>query len=267
MPQVESDVFTGNASDEKYKADIIYKVLFALQMPVQSLANYIGLIFVLITASAMVRAGSITAIQMKELMLYFNIFMADATLVIGVWMSIKATHGGCEKIAELNAAPSEDISDTDEISGTQDIIFDDVSYGYTKERQVLKNASFTIPGGKITAIVGENGSGKSTITRLLERFDEPDSGTIRVGKTELYMLDGTKWRVNHEEAYPGDVCCGSCLVLYYDLSFEVTLTLDLETDDEASLSFYYYHNRENIGVTRVTCRSVFGKNVMSRPIV
>ena len=182
------------ASDEKYKADIIYKILFALQMPLQSLANYIGLIFVLITASAMVRAGTITATQMKELMLYFNILIADATLVLGVWMSIKASHGGCEKIAEINDSQAEDNSGTCAVSGQQDIVFDHVSYGYTEDKLVLEDASFTIPKGKITAIVGENGSGKSTITRLLERFDKPVSGEIRIGGTGLDMLDGSKWR-------------------------------------------------------------------------
>lgn len=182
------------ASDEKYKADIVYKILFALQMPLQSLANYIGLIFVLITASAMVRAGTITATQMKELMLYFNILMADATLVLGVWMTIKASHGGCEKIAEINDYQTEDTSGEGSVLGQQDIIFDHVSYGYTEDKLILKDASFTIPKGKITAIVGENGSGKSTITRLLERFDKPSSGEIRVGETGLNMLDGAKWR-------------------------------------------------------------------------
>lgn len=182
------------ASDEKYRADIVYKILYALQMPIQSLANYIGLIFVLITASAMVRANTITAVQMKELMLYFDIVMQDATLVLGVWMGIKMSHGGCEKIAQINEAPLEENAGTCKVSGQQDIVFDHVSYGYTEDKLVLKDASFTIPKEKITAIVGENGSGKSTITRLLERFDAPVSGEIRVGGHGIGELDCTQWR-------------------------------------------------------------------------
>ena len=191
-------------SNEKYKADIVYKILFALQMPIQSLANYIGLVFVLIAASAMVRAETITAVQMKELMLYFNIVMADATLLLGVWMNIKASHGGCEKIAEINGLKAEDTSGTSEVSGQQDIVFDRVSYGYTDDKLVLKDASFTIPKGKITAIVGENGSGKSTITRLLERFDAPASGEIRIGESRLDELDCAKWRDKLGYVFQGD---------------------------------------------------------------
>ena len=96
-------------SNEKYKADIIYKVMFALQLPLQSLANYISLIFVLLVSSAMVRTGTLHAPQMKELLNYFNIVMADATLILSIWQIVKASHGGCEKISEINAAPTENL--------------------------------------------------------------------------------------------------------------------------------------------------------------
>lgn len=182
------------ASNEKYKTDITYKVLFGLQMPLQSLANYLSLVFVLIVASSMVRAGTLTGTQMKELLLYFDIVMANATLLLGIWQIIKASHGGCEKISEIIAAPTEDMGGACEAQGQQDIVFDGVSFGYTEDKLVLKNAGFTIPKGKVTAIVGENGSGKSTVIRLLERFDAPVSGEIRVGERSLMDLDCAKWR-------------------------------------------------------------------------
>lgn len=181
-------------SNEKYKADMIYKALYALQLPLQSLANYISLVFVLLVASSMVRAGDLSAVQMKELLSYFNVVMANATLLLSIWQVIKASHGGCEKISEISALPMENLEGAFEVQGQQDIVFDQVSFGYTKEKLVLKNASFTIPKGKITAIVGENGSGKSTVTRLLERFALPVSGEIRIGGNKLSEIDCAKWR-------------------------------------------------------------------------
>lgn len=181
-------------SNEKYKADMIYKALYALQLPLQSLANYISLVFVLLVASSMVRAGDLSAVQMKELLSYFNVVMANATLLLSIWQVIKASHGGCEKISEISALPMENLEGAFEVEGQQDIVFDQVSFGYTKEKLVLKNASFTIPKGKITAIVGENGSGKSTVTRLLERFALPVSGEIRIGGNKLSEIDCAKWR-------------------------------------------------------------------------
>ena len=181
-------------SQEKYKADIIYKALYALQLPLESLANYIGLVFVLVVSSAMVRGGTLTALEMKQLMLYFEVVMENATLLLGVWLVFKSSHGGSEKIGAINDAEPENLAGADVAAGVDDIVFEHVTFGYTPEVPVLRDVSFTVPAGKTTAIVGENGSGKSTIARLLERFDAPDAGAIRVGGDDLSALDGTQWR-------------------------------------------------------------------------
>ncbi len=53
-----------------------------------------------------------------------------------------------------------------------------LTFGYTKERVNLKNVSFQIRKGEMTAIVGRNGAGKSTLSKLICGFETPDSGTI-----------------------------------------------------------------------------------------
>jgi len=61
------------------------------------------------------------------------------------------------------------------------IEFDHVCFSYPgSNRPVLDKLTFTIDGGKFTAIVGPTGAGKSTIIRLLLRLFDPDSGVIRV---------------------------------------------------------------------------------------
>uniref|UniRef100_A0A1D1ZAM3 ABC transporter B family member 25, mitochondrial n=2 Tax=Anthurium amnicola TaxID=1678845 RepID=A0A1D1ZAM3_9ARAE len=60
------------------------------------------------------------------------------------------------------------------------IQFDNVHFGYLTERKILDGVSFTVSAGKSVAIVGTSGSGKSTILRLLYRFFDSDSGTIRI---------------------------------------------------------------------------------------
>lgn len=65
------------------------------------------------------------------------------------------------------------------------ITFDQVSFGYAKERQILNNISFTVPAGKTIAIVGSTGAGKSTIARLLFRFYDVTAGRILINGVDV----------------------------------------------------------------------------------
>ena len=60
------------------------------------------------------------------------------------------------------------------------IKFENVSFAYDPERQILKNVSFDVPAGKMVAIVGPSGAGKSTISRILFRFYELSGGRVLI---------------------------------------------------------------------------------------
>ena len=86
----------------------------------------------------------------------------------------------------LNEKP--DIADRDGarplvISGG-DLVFDNVHFSYG-DRTILKGVSFRVPAGKRVAIVGPSGSGKTTISRLLFRFYDPQSGAVRLDGQDL----------------------------------------------------------------------------------
>ncbi|MFW9939608.1 MAG: ABC transporter ATP-binding protein [Candidatus Thorarchaeota archaeon] len=66
-----------------------------------------------------------------------------------------------------------------------DIIFDNVSFGYTPDHRILKNISFSIPSGKTIAILGTTGSGKSTIINLIPRFYEVNEGVIKIDNRDI----------------------------------------------------------------------------------
>ena len=61
------------------------------------------------------------------------------------------------------------------------ISFRNVSFSYVQEEPVLKNINFSIPDHGLTAIVGDSGSGKSTILNLIAKYYDPDSGEIGIG--------------------------------------------------------------------------------------
>ncbi|MBI1620247.1 ABCB family ABC transporter ATP-binding protein/permease [Aquamicrobium zhengzhouense] len=65
------------------------------------------------------------------------------------------------------------------------ISFDNVHFAYDPERPILKGISFEVPAGKTVAIVGPSGAGKSTISRLLFRFYDIQSGSIRIDGKDI----------------------------------------------------------------------------------
>lgn len=81
-----------------------------------------------------------------------------------------------------------------ELPKTGDISFQKVCFSYTEEREVLKRVSFQIPEGSKTALIGRNGSGKSTVIDLLLRMYEPQSGRILLGGRDICRFELRAYR-------------------------------------------------------------------------
>ncbi|RPB08029.1 P-loop containing nucleoside triphosphate hydrolase protein [Morchella conica CCBAS932] len=76
-----------------------------------------------------------------------------------------------------------------------DITLENVTFRYpTRDVEVVKNVSMTFPAGKLTAVVGASGSGKSTIAALLMRFYDPVSGRVLIGGRDLKDLNLRDYR-------------------------------------------------------------------------
>ena len=75
--------------------------------------------------------------------------------------------------------------------GTQQpsVKFENVYFEYTKDNLILKGLSFEVPAGKKVALVGGSGSGKSTIVRLLYRFQDPLQGRILINGQDIKNVD------------------------------------------------------------------------------
>ncbi|MBA4286711.1 MAG: metal ABC transporter permease [Xanthomonadaceae bacterium] len=66
--------------------------------------------------------------------------------------------------------------------------FDDLQFGYSTSRPILRGVSFTIAPGEKVAVVGASGAGKSTLARLLFRFYDPQGGAIRIDGVDLRAM-------------------------------------------------------------------------------
>ncbi len=70
-----------------------------------------------------------------------------------------------------------------------DIVFDHVGFNYDDGEQVLKDVSFTAKQGKVTALIGPSGGGKTTVSRLAARFWDVTKGKITLGGMDLCSAD------------------------------------------------------------------------------
>jgi ATP-binding cassette subfamily B protein len=74
------------------------------------------------------------------------------------------------------------------------VVFDNVVFGYEKDRTILHGLSFEVPAGWQVAVVGPSGAGKSTIARLLFRFYDPWSGRILIDGQDIATVTQTSLR-------------------------------------------------------------------------
>lgn len=122
--------------------------------------------------------------------------------------SLAGTFGSMKKIAEISDAQSESTTGETMPELCSDIVFDNVSFSYNDERKVLSNVSVKIPMGKVTAIIGGNGAGKSTMFKLITRLYEPDSGEIRFSNRNISDYSLTSWRDKFAYVFQNDPLIG-----------------------------------------------------------
>ncbi|MHA1197810.1 MAG: ABC transporter ATP-binding protein [Candidatus Heimdallarchaeaceae archaeon] len=118
--------------------------------------------------------------------LFFPVWVMSWMLVL-----IQMGFAGSERIVNILTKetiipmPEEPIA-LDSVKGN--IVFNDVTFSYDSNVQVVKNISFNIPAGKRVAIVGPAGCGKTTLMKLLTRLYDVDTGSIQIDGVDVRKL-------------------------------------------------------------------------------
>lgn len=143
----------------------------------------IGVTIIMIFAAGGVADGSMTLgdlVLVNALML--QLFVPLNTLGI-VYRQITYSLADMDMLVKLLQKDTEikDMQNADSLKvSAANIEFDNVSFSYNEDREILHNVSITIPSGHKVAVVGPSGAGKSTIARLLFRFYDVTEGAVRI---------------------------------------------------------------------------------------
>lgn len=142
-----------------------------------------------------VASGAISAGQLVAFMLYLFQIVMPITQITQFFTQTQKAMGATDTILKVLDHEEEDphagltVKDA-----SQSLYFDNVSFGYKEDEKVLKDVSFTMESGKVTAIVGPSGSGKTTMFSLLERFYSQQEGNISLGKESIGQYSLVSWR-------------------------------------------------------------------------
>ena len=146
----------------------------------------IGTALVLAMCAYLFNAGAISDVYMVGMALFLFDMFVSIKSYYSQMARLTVTNASLDRIEEVFAA--EELKDegrkelgsiSDAGSAPAEIMYNNVSFAYT-DKDVLKNVSFEVKQGEMTALVGPSGGGKSTIASLLARFWDVKSGRILV---------------------------------------------------------------------------------------
>ena len=136
--------------------------------------------------------GKLSVGQLIAFQMFAGQFSAPVMRLVSLWNDLQQAILSVDRLGDILNTPTEQTSDKpislNNIKGN--IKFDSVSFKYTPTSNlVLKNLSFNIEAGKSIGIVGRSGSGKSTITKLIERLYIPNEGAIYIDDIDIRHLN------------------------------------------------------------------------------
>jgi subfamily B ATP-binding cassette protein MsbA len=131
--------------------------------------------------------------------LYLGFMIAPIIQMSNIGSQLTEALAGLDRTEEIMSMEPEDDEKerTVEIKNMKgEIIFDNVSFAYEEDKEVIHNISFTAQPGSVTALVGTSGSGKSTIASLVASFITPDSGKVAVDGIDIAKIKLDSYRSN-----------------------------------------------------------------------
>lgn len=162
----------------------------SLNGPLMNFISNFAYVIIAILGAIFVLQRAIAVGDILAFFQYVQNFTRPIQQITRVMNLIQTAMAATERIYEFLEFEDEENPSTKQITEiNENIVFDDVSFGYSPNEKIIKNLSFTVNKGEKIAIIGETGAGKTTIVKLLMRFYDIDSGSIKIDGTDIEEYD------------------------------------------------------------------------------
>ncbi|MDR3567913.1 MAG: ABC transporter ATP-binding protein [Syntrophobacteraceae bacterium] len=185
------DRFAG--MNDGYLDAAMYQIrVFSIFVPLIDIMSSVALALIVWYGGGLALKKTITIGVLAAFIAYMRLFFQPIREFSQKYNLVQSAMASAERIFQLleeddYEVESKDVVRIDKVRG--DIEFRDVGFSYEADQPVLRDVSFRIEPGQTLAIIGATGSGKTTITNLLEKFYEPREGVILLDGVDLRRLE------------------------------------------------------------------------------
>ena len=193
---------TGRVNEKNFehvKAMLQALKVSAVFHPSVEFISSIGTVLVVAFGGYLAYSEGLQVEDIVAFLLYLSLFYQPITGLANLVENMQQSLSGAERVITILDAPNEiedrpGAVDLTDVKG--EITFEHVCFSYVEGIPVLNDVSFTCKPGEMLALVGPTGVGKTTITELLSRFYEPDSGRILIDGQDIQNITVKSLRQN-----------------------------------------------------------------------
>ena len=176
--------YNEEAADGYYNADYYGTIIG----PSIGFINNFSLALIGVFGSLLYIAGKGSLGQISSFILYSRKFSGPVNEVANMYNEILSALAAAERVFRLLDEEEETPDGREakvlkEVKG--EVLFENVTFGYEENETVINDFSLTVKPGKVVAIVGATGAGKTTLINLLMRFYDVDGGSIKIDGTDI----------------------------------------------------------------------------------
>ena len=185
-------------NEKLYESGWRAQFLSGVMQPIMGLVGNLGYVAVVMMSAFLMISGRITVGNAQAFFQYIRNFTQPITQLSQVSNMLQMLAAAAERIFEFLDEDEEDdpVALSEPLRATGSVEFDHVRFGYAPEKTVIHDFNCSVKPGQTVAIVGPTGAGKTTLMKLLMRFYDVNSGSIRVNGADVRSLPREDLRSN-----------------------------------------------------------------------